>query len=217
MKRMVHAPELLILYALDMFLVLSIVTVLFDSSFPLAVPYFFQLLSIACTGHMYLSQVFKDMFTLESRFWYSFFYMDAMVLSAFAMSAYLLFVKKSYAKGLMFSGSFTLPAASFGVYLMTFYDNYQTTPLILRLVNGNWLIASLLISMLILIQGTKLFLDSDPRLNRYKINIMKSLRDLLGEDLYFDEDQQDENDYYNPLDYAHVDNTIELEKDEFEF
>ena len=110
---MVHAPELLILYALDMFLVLSIVTVLFDDSFPLAVPYFFQLLSIAGTGHMYVSQVFKEMFTLESRFWYSFFYLDAMVLSAFAMSAYLLFVKKSYAKGLMFSGSFTLPAAIF--------------------------------------------------------------------------------------------------------
>jgi len=214
---MVHAPELLILYALDMFLVLSIVTVLFDSSFPLAVPYFFQLLSIAGTGHMYVSQVFKEMFTLESRFWYSFFYMDAMVLSAFAMSAYLLFVKKSYAKGLMFSGSFTLPAASFGVYLMTFYDNYQTTPLILRLVNGNWLIASLLISMLILIQGTKLFLDSDPRLKRYKINIMESLRDLLGEDLYFDEDQHDEDDSYNPLDHVHVGNTIELEKDDFEF
>ena len=215
---MVHAPELLILYALDMFLVLSIVTVLFDSSFPLAVPYFFQLLSIAGTGHMYVSQFFDEMFSLESRFWYSFFYLGAMMLSGFAMSAFLLFVKKSYAKGLMFFGSFSLPAASFGVYLMTFYDNYQTTPLILRLINGNWLIASLLISMLILIQGTKLFLDSDPRLSQYKINIKQSIKDLIDEEeVYVDEDQPDEDDYYNPVDYVHVGNTAELEQDEFEF
>ena len=215
---MVHAPELLILYALDMFLVLSIVTVLFDDSFPLAVPYFFQILSIAGTGHMYVSQFFDEMFTLESRFWYSFFYLDAMVLSAFAMSAYLLFVKKSYAKGLMFSGSFTLPAASFGVYLMTFYDSYQTTPFILRLVNGNWLIAALLISMLILIQGTKLFLDSDPRLSQYKINIKQSIKDLIDEEeVYDDEDQLADDDYYNPVDYVHVTNPAELEQDDYEF
>ena len=217
-KRMVHAPELLILYALDMFLVLSIVTVMFDNSFPLAVPYFFQLLSIAGTGHMYVSQVFKDIFSLESRFWYSFFYLGAMMLSGFAMSAYLLFVKKSYAKGLMFFGSFSLPAVSFGVYLMTFYDNYQTTPFILRLVNGNWLIVSLLISMLILIQGTKLFLDSDPRLSKYKLNIKQSIKDLIDEEeVYVDEDQPDEDDYYNPVDHVHVGNTAELENEDYEF
>ena len=215
---MVHAPELLILYALDMFLVLSIVTVLFDSSFPLAVPYFFQLLSIAGTGHMYVSQFFDEMFSLESRFWYSFFYLGAMMLSGFAMSAFLLFVKKSYAKGLMFFGSFSLPAASFGVYLMTFYDNYQTTPLILRLINGNWLIASLLISMLILVQGTKLFLDSDPRLNKYKLNIKQSIKDLFNEEeVYVDEDQQAENDYYNPVDHVHVGNTAELDPEDYEY
>ena len=215
---MAHAPELLILYALDMFLVLSIITVLFDSSFPLAVPYFFQILSIAGTGHMYLSQFFDEMFTLESRFWYSFFYLGAMMLSAFAMSAFLLFVKKSYAKGLMFFGSFSLPAACFGVYLMTFYDNYQTTPVILRLVNGNWLIASLLISMLILIQGTKLFLDSDPRLSQYKININQSIKDLIDkEEEIVEEDQQTEDDYYNPVDHVHVGNTVELDPEDYEF
>ena len=215
---MVHAPELLILYALDMFLVLSIVTVMFDSSFPLAVPYFFQILSIAGTGHMYVSQFFDTMFTLESRFWYSFFYLGAMILSGFAMSAFLLFVKKSYAKGLMFFGSFSLPAASFGVYLMTFYDNYETTPFILRLVNGNWLIVSLLISMLILVQGAKLFLDSDPRLSKYKLNIKQSIKDLIDEEeVYVDEDLQADDEEYNPVDYVHVTSPAELEQEDYEF
>jgi hypothetical protein len=215
---MVHAPELLILYALDMFLVLSIITVMFDSSFPLAVPYFFQILSIAGTGHMYISQFFDEMFTLESRFWYSFFYLGAMMLSGFAMSAFLLFVKKSYSKGLMFVGSFSLPATSFGVYLMTFYDSYQTTPLILRLFNGYWLVALLIISMMIFLMGTKLFLDSDPRLSQYKINIKQSLKDLIDEEEeIFDEDQQTEDDYYNPVDHVHVGNTAELENEDYEF
>ena len=200
---MVHAPELLILYALDMFLVLSIVTVLFDSSFPLPVPYFFQLLSIAGTGHMYISQFFDEMFTLESRFWYSFFYLGALMLSGFAMSAFLLFVKKSYAKGLMFSGAFSLPAASFGVYLMSFYDTYQTAPFILRLVNGNLLLGSMILSLSILTLGSKMFLDSDPKLSKYKLNIKQSLKDLLDEEEVVEQDPiADEG--YNPVDYVHV-------------
>ncbi len=109
-----HAPELMILYALDMFLVLSIVTVLFDSNFPTAVPYFFQLISIAGTGHLYVGRVFEDMFTQDSRFWYSFFYLDAMLLSAFALTAYLVFYKKSLSKGLMFLGGFSLPSTFSG-------------------------------------------------------------------------------------------------------
>lgn len=210
---MVHAPELLILYALDMFLVLSIVTVLFDSSFPLAVPYFFQLLSIAGTGHMYVSQVFDEMFNLESRFWYSFFYLDAMILSAFAISAYLLFVKKSYAKGMMFSGGFTIPAASFGVFLMTFYDNYQTTPVILRFVNGNWLIAAIVLSGLIFIKGAMLFIDSTPRLNHRRFSIREILRDIFDNG----EDYEDREEDYNTVDYLNKENLLEIDPDDYEY
>ena len=212
---MVHAPELLILYALDMFLVLSIVTVLFDSSFPLAVPYFFQLLSIAGTGHMYVSQVFDEMFNLESRFWYSFFYLDAMILSAFAISAYLLFVKKSYAKGMMFSGGFTIPAASFGVFLMTFYDNYQSTPLILRVINGNWLIIAIAVSGLIFIKGTTLFIESAPRLKNRKLNLRRIIRDLLDDS---DEEEVDDlEEGYNPVDYQHTENSQEIDPHNYEY
>jgi len=166
---MVHAPELLILYALDMFLVLSIVTVLFDSSFPLAVPYFFQLLSIAGTGHMYVGQIFDEMFSLESRFWYSFFYLDAMILSAFAISAYLLYVKKSYAKGLMFTGGFSIPITGFGIYLMTFYDNYQTTPIILRFYNGYTLLLLLVFAFFVAVFGVLLFVEGIPKLSLFDL------------------------------------------------
>lgn len=211
-----HTPELLILYALDMFLVLSIVTVLFDSSFPWAVPYFFQLLSLAGTGHMYVNLVFREMFTLESRFWYSFFYLDAMILSAFAITAYLLFVKKSYAKGLMFSGAYTLPAASFGVYLMTFYDEYETAPTLLRVLNGYWLFAALIISFIIFLKGTTMYLGHDLTFENYGF-IIESLRDLVDglkqprQEESLPEEPDD--DSFNPVDFVHVENPSEIDQE----
>lgn len=216
---MVHAPELLILYALDMFLVLSILTVLFDSSFPLAVPYFFQLLSIAGTGHMYISQVFKEMFPIESRFWYSFFYLGAMMLSAFAISAYLLLVKKSLAKGLMFSGAFTMPTTSFGLYLMTFYKNFETVPFILKKINGNWLIVIISLSLIVLAKGTSIFLEADPNLSCLKFSIKETLRELLldQEEIVIPEVYVLEEEQYNPVDFVHVENVPEMEQEDYDF
>ncbi len=215
----VHAPELLILYALDMFLVLSIVTVLFDSNFPVAVPYFFQILSIAGTGNLYVSRVFDDMFTLDSRFWYSFFYMDAMILSAFALTAYLLFLKKSIPKGLMFLGGFSLPSACFGFYILSFFGDYSSVPMIFTVINGNWIGVMMLVSVLILIKGAKLYIDTDPRFN----NIREIVKGNVVPDLDDDEeqaeptkDEQNEEDHFNPVDHVHVTKYSEIDQDEFD-
>ena len=212
-----HAPELLILYALDMFLVLSIITVLFDSNFPLAVPYFFQLLSIAGTGHIYVSRVFDEMFTLDSRFWYSFFYLDAMILCAFAMSAYLMFLKKSMSKGLMFLGGFSLPSACFGFYIVSFYNDYPSVPRIFSVLNGNWIGVMMLASLMILIKGTKLFIDSDPLFGELKFSFTGLLQKLLREEKQVESETElvDVNDF-NPVDQVHVTRYTELDQEDYQ-
>ena len=211
-----HAPELLILYALDMFLVLSIVTVLFDSNFPTAVPYFFQLISIAGTGHLYVNKAFDEMFTLDSRFWYSFFYMDAMILSAFAVTAYLLFLKKSTAKGLMFLGGFSLPSACFGFYILTFFEDFPSVPKIFFVINGNWIGVMMLVSLLILVKGAKKFAETDPRFIEILHSIRKKVIQVKDDVKPQTEPIEDEEDYFNPVDHVHVYNDVIIDPDEYE-
>ena len=213
----VYAPELLILYALDMFLVLSIVTVLFDSNFPVAVPYFFQLISIAGTGHLYVSQVFDEMFTLDSRFWYSFFYLDALILCAFALSAYLMFLKKSMSKGLMFLGGFALPSASFGFYILTFYGDYPSVPRIFSVINGNWIGVMMLASLFILIKGSMLFMNIDPRFGDIKFSFRGLLRDLLNEEEQVEPERKIDEEYgFNPVDHVHVTKYSEIDQEDYQ-
>jgi len=225
----VYAPELLILYALDMFLVLSIVTCLFDSHFPVAVPYFFQLLAIAGTGHMYLSRVFEEMFTVESRFWYSIFYLGAYLASSFAVSAYLFLIKRSAPKGLMFFGGCTFPSTVFGGYIISVFKNELPIPWFLSSdFASGWMSILLLFSFMLLFAGVAMFFDPDQRsLRSFRQSIAQFIVDLVSrgreqEDEEFEEpDEYVEEEYveeeipeeYNPVDFVHV-HRIEHEEHE---
>ena len=222
----VYAPELLILYALDMFLVLSIVTCLFDSHFPVAVPYFFQLLAIAGTGHMYLSRVFEGMFTVESRFWYSIFYLGAYLASSFAVSAYLFLIKRSAPKGLMFFGGCTFPSTVFGGYIISVFKNELPIPWFLSSdFASSWMSVLLLFSFILLFAGVAMFFDPDQRsLRSFRQSISRFIVDLLsrgekyGEepDYEYREEEYIEEKYpeeYNPVDFVHV-HRIEQEEHE---
>jgi hypothetical protein len=214
----VYAPELLILYALDMFLVLSIVTCLFDSHFPVAVPYFFQLLAIAGTGHMYLSRVFEEMFTVESRFWYSIFYLGAYLASSFAVSAYLFLIKRSAAKGLMFFGGCTFPSTVFGGYIISVFKNELPIPWFLSSdFASGWMSILLLFSFMLLFAGVAMFFDPDQRsLRSFRQSIAQFIVDLVsrgGKHEAFEEPDYEyqEEEYveeypeeYNPVDFVHV-------------
>ena len=214
----VYAPELLILYALDMFLVLSIVTCLYDSHFPIAVPYFFQLLSIAGTGHLYVSRVFEGMFTVESRFWYSVFYLGAFLASSFAVSAYLFLVKRSAAKGLMFFGGYTFPTTVLGAYIITVFRNELPIPWFMRLdVVADWMPVLLLVSFMILFAGVSMYFEPDKKpgssLKESILGFIAKLLDKRGK-----EEKEQSNiiyekvsEEYNPVDFVHV-----TEEDEFE-
>jgi len=214
----VYAPELLILYALDMFLVLSIVTCLFDSHFPVAVPYFFQLLAIAGTGHMYLSRVFEGMFTVESRFWYSIFYLGAYLASSFAVSAYLFLIKRSAPKGLMFFGGCTFPSTVFGGYIISVFKNELPIPWFLSSdFASGWMSILLLFSFMLLFAGVAMFFDPDQRsLKSFRQSIAHFIIDLVSrgkeqeefeEPDYVYQEEYVEEEYpeeYNPVDFVHV-------------
>lgn len=231
MEMGVYAPELLILYALDMFLVLSIITVMFDSHFPVAVPYFFQLLAIAGTGHMYLSRVFEGMFTVESRFWYSIFYLGAYLASSFAVSAYLFLVKRSSSKGLMFFGGCTFPSTVFGGYIISVFKNELPIPWFLSsdFATG-WMSILLLFSFMLLFAGMAMFFDPDQRsLRAFRQSIAKFIIDLISRGREIEEEEQfeepeyeyPEDEYieeeipeeYNPVDFVHV---HRIENEEYE-
>ena len=231
MEMGVYAPELLILYALDMFLVLSIITCLFDSHFPVAVPYFFQLLAIAGTGHMYLSRVFEGMFTVESRFWYSIFYLGAYLASSFAVSAYLFLVKRSSSKGLMFFGGCTFPSTVFGGYIISVFKNELPIPWFLSsdFATG-WMSILLLFSFMLLFAGMAMFFDPDQRsLRAFRQSIAKFIIDLISRGREIEEEEQfeepeyeyPEDEYieeeipeeYNPVDFVHV---HRIEHEEYE-
>lgn len=224
----VYAPELLILYALDMFLVLSIVTCLFDSHFPVAVPYFFQLLSIAGTGHMYLSRVFDGMFTVESRFWYSIFYLGAYLASSFAVSAYLFLIKRSAPKGLMFFGGCTLPSTVFGGYIISVFKNELPIPWFLSSdFASGWMSVMLLFSFMLLFAGVATYFDPDQRsLTSFRQSIAQYIGDLVSRgnkheafeepDYEYQEEEYVEEEYpeeYDPVDFVHV-HRIEHEEHE---
>lgn len=227
----VYAPELLILYALDMFLVLSIITVMFDSHFPVAVPYFFQLLAIAGTGHMYLSRVFEGMFTVESRFWYSIFYLGAYLASSFAVSAYLFLVKRSSSKGLMFFGGCTFPTTVFGGYIISVFKNELPIPWFLSSdFAAGWMSILLLFSFMLLFAGMAMFFDPDQRsLSAFRQSITQFIIDLISRGREYEEEEQfEETEYehpedeyieeeipeeYNPVDFVHV---HRIEHEEYE-
>jgi hypothetical protein len=204
-----------------MFLVLSIVTCMFDSHFPVAVPYFFQLLSIAGTGHMYVSRFYEGMFTVESRFLYSVFYLGAFMTSSFAVSAYL-FLAKGRAKGLMFLGGFSLPSTLFGVYVVTVFRNELPIPWFLSSgFFASWLPVLMLLSFTVLFAGMSMFFNPGsaklPSMRKLPSMKLPSLRKLIqgllqrreGEEMEEEEDEEDEAYYealdeFNPVDFVHV-------------
>jgi hypothetical protein len=219
----VYAPELLILYALDMFLVLSIITCLYDSHFPIAVPYFFQLLSIAGTGHLYVSRVFEGMFTVESRFWYSVFYLGAFIASSFAVSAYLFLVKRSAAKGLMFFGGYTFPTTVLGAYIITVFRNELPIPWFMRLdVLADWMSVLFLVSFMILFAGVSMYFEPDKKPgSSFKESMLRFIDKLFSGRVKEKKEEQRSIIYkkvteeYDPVDFVHV--TSEAEHEEADY
>ena len=74
-----------------------------------------------------------------------------------------------------------------------------------------------------MVKGTKMYLDSDPKLKDYRFNIKHTLRDILSdqdEELEdeepLDEEPEYDDDSYNPVDYVHVENPSEIDQEDYD-
>ena len=153
-----------------------------------------------------------DFNATSMRYWYSFFYLSAMMLCAFALTAYLIFLKKSMPKGLMFLGGFSFPSACFGFYLVTFYRDYPSVPLIFKMIDGNWIGVMILASFVVLIKGAKMFVETDPRFKNLREALEGSLQENDSEQI----PEEERRDGFNPLDHMHVEYDKIMEQDEYD-
>ena len=83
------------------------------------------------------------------------------------------------------------------------------------MINGNWVGVMMLVSLLILVKGALLFVNSDPRYSKFKFNFKESLRDLLNEEEQFESERKkiEVNDF-NPVDHVHVTKYSEIDQED---
>jgi hypothetical protein len=125
----VHAPELLLLIAIDVFLVLSLVTCLFDEYFPTSLPYLLQLLALAGFGQLYLSKSFMSIFIGDGRFWSSLFFLMSSMACVLATNMYLFLVQKRLDGGIVYMGAVTMPVSYFTLFIVSVYLNQAPLPM----------------------------------------------------------------------------------------
>ncbi len=127
----VHAPELLLLISIDVFLVLSLVTCLFDEYFPTSLPYLTQLIALAGFGQLYLSKSFMPIFIGDGRFWSSLFFLMTSMACILATNIYLFLVQKRLDGGIVYMGAVTLPVSYFALFIVSVYLNETPLPMFL--------------------------------------------------------------------------------------
>jgi len=126
-----YVPELLLLVAVDVFLVLSLLTCLLEGEFPTPVPYLLQLAALAGFGQTYVSKEFLNVFSQDLRFWYSLSYLTSAVATVFLTNLYMFVVRREIAKGFLFSGSVTAPTAIFSIFFISVYVHDVEVPMTL--------------------------------------------------------------------------------------
>jgi hypothetical protein len=120
-------PEFFALLGIDLFLLLSLLSCLFDEKFPKAIPYIYQLAAIYGFGHLLISRNFLDMFGEYTRFWYSFLYLAIALANIVAMNIYFALVKRQNTIAKIWSGAITFPSILVAVYFVVQYSSMQNS------------------------------------------------------------------------------------------
>lgn len=167
----IYEPELMLLIAVDIFLVLSLLTCLLEREFSTPIPYLLQLASLAGFGQIYVSKEFLDVFSVDLRFWYSLSYLIVAVAGVFASNLYIFVVRREVAKGFLFSGSVTTPAVIFSMFFVSVYTHDIEVPLdLFPRIPLSFVPIAVTLSFGLLALG--IFLSTEPsilqRLRRYK-------------------------------------------------
>ena len=118
-------PEFFALLAIDMFLLLSLLTCLLEDRFPKAIPYVYQIASLVGFGHLLVSKDFFTVFGEYMRFWYNFFYLAIALANIVAVNLYLAVSKKNWTLAKAWSAAVTLPTVFISIFFVYNYSYLQ--------------------------------------------------------------------------------------------
>jgi hypothetical protein len=121
-------PELFILLGINFFVALSILTSLFDSPFPMAVPFVSQIAALAGFGQIWVNYAFLPFF-IEARFWCSVLYLTVAVTNTVAINVYIAFNKRLLHAAGVFLGAVTIPIMFISLVSISSYVNGTTIPM----------------------------------------------------------------------------------------
>jgi hypothetical protein len=117
-------PEFFMLLGIDIFLAMSLLSVLLDNDFPRKLQYLFQGAAFIGLGQLFISQgfinggVFGRDPTDPTRFWVSIVYLSAAASSVVGSNIYLGFVRRRIALATAFSGTVTIPTVMTSLFFI---------------------------------------------------------------------------------------------------
>ncbi len=115
-------PEFFALLAIDLFLLLSLLTCLLDERFPKAIPYVYQIAALVGFGHLLVSKDFLTIFGEYMRFWYNFFYLLVALANIVAINVYFAVIKQNWTLGKVWSGAVTFPTIFISIFFVSNYS-----------------------------------------------------------------------------------------------
>ncbi len=115
-------PEFFALLAIDLFLLLSLLTCLLEERFPKAIPYIYQIAALIGFGHLLVSKDFLTVFGQYMRFWYNFFYLMVALANVVAINVYFAVIKKMWTLAKVWSGAITFPTIFISIFFMSNYS-----------------------------------------------------------------------------------------------
>lgn len=113
----------------DVFLAMSLLTILLDKRFPGAVPYMYQIAGLVGFGHLLISREFMAMFGDYMRFWYCVIYLAVAVANVIVINVYVGVREKLFTLAKVFLGTVTIPVMSASVFFVSGYASDWAHPL----------------------------------------------------------------------------------------
>jgi hypothetical protein len=118
----VFPPELFVISGLNVFVILSLLTAIFDEIFPKAVPYVLQIAALAGFGQMWVNYSVLSS-SVELRFWCGMLYLTIALITVLAVNFYIAFKKRLLGAAGFFLGAFTIPVTSVSYFFISSYVN----------------------------------------------------------------------------------------------
>ena len=149
-------PEFFALLAIDLFLLLSLLTCLLDERFPKAIPYIYQIAALIGFGHLLVSRDFLMVFGEYMRFWYNFFYLMVALANVVAINVYFAVIKKNWLITKAWSGAITFPTIFISIFFVSNYSYIAGSEFPLLLLQ-----IGLVIALVIMGVSVSIFLSPD--------------------------------------------------------